>query len=267
MFYRRQLTTFNYGLFIGRTGTGVMSLWDETVGQRGVDEVVSVLHKYIINQFQQLQNNQQRELIFWSDRCRGQTNNFQLLCAMKYWIAEKYFTTIQQKFLPTGHSFMACDRMFGLIEQHKSKSSVMVPSQWETVIKDACPLKPFQIQNMTQQNIFDFKQLENHIPRPTSLKVTENCWYKMSAIQPHIILARQNFLQGGFWTSYDIRMPNHRGRIIRRPFWTPNALQNFFIHQKYNNLLPISAEKYADLQSMLPMIMPEHHNYFINLPH
>ncbi|KAJ8888393.1 hypothetical protein PR048_007883 [Dryococelus australis] len=52
---------------------------------------------------------------------------------------KKYFTTIDQKFLVSDHSFLPCDRDFALNETRKKKSTVSHTKQWLEVIFNASP--------------------------------------------------------------------------------------------------------------------------------
>jgi hypothetical protein len=266
MFYRRQLSTYNYCLYDGRTRNGTMALWTETEGHRGVDEVGSVVLQYVRDHFEPLGNGQMRSLIFYCDRCRGQTNNYQILCLFKVLIQLGYFTQIEQKLMPTGHSYLPCDRLFGLIEQRKKPARVIVPNHWRDLIRSTAVANPFPIQRMNQLNIFDVKALERSIPRPATLRVSEAHVFRMSAATPSLIQSRRDYLDQN-WTDHTIRRPMARGRIINRPLWSHNDIQRFVFQVLYRNLIPITWEKYADLQAMLPCIMPEYRAYYINLPH
>lgn len=51
MFYRRQLSTYNYCIYDGASQVGTMILWNESVGHRGSDEVASCLLHYVDTTF------------------------------------------------------------------------------------------------------------------------------------------------------------------------------------------------------------------------
>ena len=49
---------------------------------------------------------------------------------------------VDQKFFISGHSYMSCDRDFGIIEKKKSSSqNIFVPNDWIQLVKDACKKK------------------------------------------------------------------------------------------------------------------------------
>jgi hypothetical protein len=265
VFYKRQLSVYNFCIFDGTTGNGTMCVWDETTGNRGVDEVSSCIWRNILDTLQPLGPNQVRTLVYWSDRCRGQSNNYQILCMFQKLIRQGYFTRVEQKFLCTGHSFLPCDRLFGIIEKHRKTSAPMIPEEWINVIETARPNQPFEIQRMNQQNILEFKSLEQIIPRPRNFQVTNFAWFLLEQNRPHILQAKSSH-QSNNWEEFTIVAPNQRGRIANRRTWNPNVLDNRPLLPKYNAPIRISREKKADLLSMMPCVPEQYRAFFQNLP-
>lgn len=267
MYYKRQLSTFNFCIYNGGDDSSDMYMWSETVGNRGVDEIGSCILKNIEDNFARLQIGESRVLIFWSDRCRGQVNNFQLLTLFKYLIQRQYFTKIEQKFLHSGHSFMPCDRQFALIEKNKKKTPAMVPNDWMRIVSETKITEPFRVHEITQADIMNIGLLEQVIPRPRDLKVTQNMKYLMKSDEPHLIYARSDHLPGIWLPPFTIHRPYSRQNFQNRPLWRHQDMHNFNLAQKYNRLIPISREKYQDLQTMVPLLPPQYRNFYINLPH
>jgi hypothetical protein len=267
IFYRRQLSTYNFCMYMGGDDSARMALWNETEGARGVDEMGSCILLAVEEMFQPLPPGQLRHFVFWSDRCRGQVNNYHLLALFKFLIARGYFTSIEQKFLHTGHSYMPCDRLFAMIEKKKKTCTAIVPQDWVQIVRETRIGVQFDIQEMSRLDFFNIMSLERMIPRPRTLRVTEHLWYSMSAEEPHLIYARNDHSVGAWLPPYIIRLPNQRGRIINRPVWTHASLNNFVMAQKYNARIPITWEKFADLLTMLPMMMPVYRPFYENLPH
>ncbi|KAJ8876706.1 hypothetical protein PR048_021153, partial [Dryococelus australis] len=69
-----------------------------------------------------------------------------------------YFTTIDQNFLVSGHSFLLCDRDFALIGRRKKKSTVYHPNQWLEVIVNASPA--FSAYYMDKEDFMDLSAIE-----------------------------------------------------------------------------------------------------------
>jgi hypothetical protein len=243
-----------------------MAFWSEIDGGRGVDEVASVVYQYVTNTYQPLAPGNLRTLIFWSDRCRGQTNNWQILCAFKLLITLGYFSQVEQKFLCTGHTFLPCDRLFALIEKRRKVSKAYIPDEWADIIAETRQGNPFQIQRMTINNIYDFKILERLIPRPQSLKVTEAAKFFLYDAEPGAIYMRRDYNPGA-QERFGITAPNQRGRIANRRQWTNQAIDNFQLQRKYAHQIPISFEKFQDLISFVPYLLPQYRNFYRTLPH
>ncbi|KAJ8896177.1 hypothetical protein PR048_001520 [Dryococelus australis] len=71
---------------------------------------------------------------------------------------QKYFTTIDQKFLVSGHSFLPCTRYFALIERKNKKSTVYHPKQWLEVIVNAN--MAFSAYYMDKEDFIDLSAIE-----------------------------------------------------------------------------------------------------------
>jgi hypothetical protein len=67
---------------------------------------------------------------------------------------------ILHKFLVSGHSVLACDQDFGLIEKEKRyHKDIFVPDDWLKVIISAKKRIPFITKKMRKEDFFSFKQL------------------------------------------------------------------------------------------------------------
>jgi hypothetical protein len=267
MFYKRQLSSYNMCLYNGSDDTATMCTWSEVDGHRGVNEIGSCLLEEINANYGPLLDGQRRTLIYWSDRCRGQVNNYFMLALFKLFIARRLFTTIEQKFLYTGHSFLPCDRMFAIIEKRKKTATAIVPQEWVQIIRESRLDRPFRIREMNIQNIMNISSLDRHIPRPPTLLVTQHMRYMMTAAEPHLIFARDDYRVGVWLQPFIVYSPRDRRHFVNRATWTHAEVDAVILQRAYRARLQISAEKYDDLMSMVPLIMPQYRPYYINLPH
>ena len=71
VFYQRQFASYNLCIHNAAQDEAIMCFWTQTERKRGADEILSCLHKYILSNYQALENGQNRSLIIWSDRCVG----------------------------------------------------------------------------------------------------------------------------------------------------------------------------------------------------
>lgn len=89
-----------------------MYVWNETIASRGSREVASCLYKFIESLPETVNH-----IIFYSDSCGGQNKKKNLIRLFVNLVQKnKKIETIEHKFFVPGHSYMECDRSFGLIE-------------------------------------------------------------------------------------------------------------------------------------------------------
>ena len=141
VYYKRQLWTFNLGVHCCRTGVGHMHMWDEKEGSRESQEIGSCVLTF-------LRENplQAKHLIAYSDSCGGQNRNINIMCLWQYVVCSDDFsyTTIDNKFMISGHSYLPNDRDFGGIEgARRRQSSLYVPEQWGELVRKARRVNPF----------------------------------------------------------------------------------------------------------------------------
>ncbi|MEM6612842.1 MAG: hypothetical protein AAF652_11440, partial [Cyanobacteria bacterium P01_C01_bin.72] len=152
MFYCRMLWTYNFALHDCKTQDGIMHLWDETIAKRGSSEVCSCL-QYTLN----ARKNNEENLILFSDGCCGQNRNKAMVSFLLSLIQNKVYKRIDHYFLIRGHTFLPNDRDFSSIEGRKKVARALVPKDWTKIIKDSRLVHPFEVVEITQDNIFDYK--------------------------------------------------------------------------------------------------------------
>jgi hypothetical protein len=194
-FYLRKLSNFNLGIHNSNDDSASMYLWTETTARRGSNEITSCLWDYLTSRFQPLTANQDRELIVWFDRCVGQNNNFIVVNLLLMLVWNGYFTSVNQKLFITGHSYNQCDRDFGLIEKRQRKTTLLVPSDIEYIIREARDSNPFDIVWLPQHKFLDFKYMSTLVRRPATLKVTKSLWYQYTNTKRDHIASRANHSQ------------------------------------------------------------------------
>jgi len=76
----------------------------------------------------------------YSDQCGGQNRNIELALICNFIVCFDHLspTQINHTFLVSGHSYLPCDRDFGVIEkQKKYHPEIYIPNDWITVILKA----------------------------------------------------------------------------------------------------------------------------------
>ena len=115
VYYKRQLWTYNQGIHDEQNEKAYMCMWHERQGSRGPNEIGSCLLKYI------QQNDLPESLIAYANTCGGQNSNIKLCLFWLHVVSDASNNTkiVDQKFYVSGHSYISCDRDFGLIEAQK----------------------------------------------------------------------------------------------------------------------------------------------------
>ena len=187
-----------------------MNLYFETTAMKGASEVGSILLRYVMNNFAVLNENEERNLIIWSDRSAGQNNNWQLLCLFNQIIHLGYFTSITQKFLVSGHSFMLCDSHFARIEATMKRFPNITPLIYEEIFREASKTNPFHYILLEQQDFYDLNPLKRYLRRPSTLLISRNLIYRLSAANLNIVQSKINHSEEN-WVDHFIRF---NGRLI-----------------------------------------------------
>ena len=260
VFYSRQLASYNYCVYDGATGNADMIFWSEVVARRGVDEVCSAILKSL-NGIQRLAPGQQRSMTFWSDRCVGQVNNWTFVCMMMYLIQEGFYTTVEQKFLCSGHSFLACDSAFALIEKRKGKCNVNTPQDWIPLIQSARPSQPFNVIQMTQADVKEWTNEFLCLPKPPSLLVTCVAAIRMDRNNLSQILTRSDHSPMNVWNCHFLAAPLETGRYDRRRRVIFQDL-NFNPATKYSSPIELSDEKKRDLRKLMDYLPPHERAFY-----
>ncbi|KAK5648067.1 hypothetical protein RI129_002959 [Pyrocoelia pectoralis] len=114
VFYLRQLWTYNFCVYNLVTGKAHMYVWSEDVASRGSQEIGSCLLDFIKSLPAHV-----KKLIAYSDSCGGQNKNKNICKLFMFLVKSTPLEEIHHKFLEPGHTYMECDRAFGLIEKRK----------------------------------------------------------------------------------------------------------------------------------------------------
>lgn len=112
-FYLRQLWVFNLGIKNLQTGKSHFYLYHEGQDKKGPNEICSLLNEYITKNIPQ----NCKELHIFSDNCPGQNKNNTVVRFLMTLVATGRFEKIFQYFPVCGHSFLPCDRDFGVIKR------------------------------------------------------------------------------------------------------------------------------------------------------
>lgn len=126
-FYLRQLWMFNFYIYSGKYERATFYMYDETQGKKTPNESVSFLHHYIENTLDKNVN----ILYLFSDNCAAQNKNYTLVNYLYALVRNGRFKKIMHRFPEPGHSFLPCDRCFGVVEKYIRKvERVYLPEEY-----------------------------------------------------------------------------------------------------------------------------------------
>lgn len=151
VFFKRQLWEYNFCVFAASSGKSYFFMYDETVAKKGANDVVSFLHYFLEN----FVASTVTKLYLYSDNCSSQNKN-QVLAQYLYVLANtNRFAKIIHRYPEPGHSFLPCDRSFGLIEKEKRKRErIVLPEEWVALVKNTC--RKFIVVPVSQKMILNF---------------------------------------------------------------------------------------------------------------
>ena len=249
VYYKRQLSVFLFNIHQLGSSESSFYLYDETVAKKGSCDVVSMIHDFILSQ---VPNSTDTFHVF-CDSCGGQNKNYTVFRYYYYLVhIAKIFDTVKVTFPIRGHSYLECDRNFALVND---KAKVYIPSQWATEISQARKKpSPFSVHLCSQDMFKDF----NSFLAPLYKAKCPFAIQKVREIQilrskPREILHRDTY--SGPWVSSIIVPPNQGGS------------QHLQLQPLYTAPLPLSSEKYKDLQHLKQFVEEQHHSFFNCLPH
>lgn len=250
MFYKRQLSCYNLCINVADIGNSYMCLWHEGICSRGGNEIASCLLSFVNKR-----NTNKDHLIIWCDNCAGQNKNRMILFLLMFLVANGHFQSIEQKFLITGHSFLQCDRDFGIIEKRKKVMKSYVPEDLKKVITGAKNTsQPFQVLDMTSECFFNFQAAADDIIVTKKLNISTASRLLVTKDKPGEVLIKQNFTDIEPWKVVNVFK---RGKSI-------SDLKNVELHRLLTHNT-ISKEKMRDLESMIEYLPDNCQEFYRNL--
>ncbi|XP_036340055.1 uncharacterized protein LOC118749365 [Rhagoletis pomonella] len=192
--------------------------------------------------------------------CPGQNRNSYIF-AMFEKVLEDHQTIelIDHKFLVVGHTHMECDTVHSQIEKKKKKfvNSIHHPHDWATLI--VTTNHKYNAIEMVQDQYFDFGSLlknkytwrnTNTLGDKFEWKLIR--WMRYEKSKSGILQYKLSLQPDEDFKELDITQQRRK-------------ITNFELKKCYSAPLPISCNKKPDLQSVLPFINAEFHNFYNNL--
>ncbi|PSN42801.1 hypothetical protein C0J52_20545 [Blattella germanica] len=256
VYYRRQLSLYSFNIHVLSTSESFFYCYPETVGGKGSDEVVSMLLNFIFTKL----DTKVKHLEVFCDSCGGQNKNYTVFRFLHYVVSvAKKLETIKVTFPIRGHSYLECDRNMSLIN---TKSQTELPEDWIHVFQSArVKPSPFQVIDVDQvllRNWTRFLQPMFKKKCPFPSRPIRQILFEAGHIR--LVQHRSNF--NGAWESSVIRSVNptsNQDVFAVGEFLLPGLL--------YEELRPISQEKYKDLLHLAQFCGPKGRHFYTSLPH
>jgi len=199
---------------------------------------------------------------FFSDICTGQNRNRFVCTALLHAVSTvPNIHVIDQKYLVSGHTQMECDSMHAAIENAKRNTSIVVPSQYDTIVRMERANNKYTVIPLKHQDFLNFKPifgdiLSTIIKDLNGEKINRRklCWIKYRQTDPNHNYFKYNFEEEEF-------------RCTRIKKTKRGKCMDGQMPQLYEGKLPISSAKKNDLISLCKtaVIPEEFHSYYENM--
>lgn len=258
LYYLRQLTANTFGIHDIRTEKMVCYPYSEFDGRKGPNEVCTFLYDY----FKKYVDDGVEILFLFADNCGGQNKNHTLLRFVMALVELNWFDEVTINFPIRGHSYMPCDRDFGLIKRKmKRKERIYTLEQYKSIIKKSSKVPDkFTLEKVEAKNIIDFKgwwadfykkqcvSKNSTVPK-TKFLISQYHYFTVNKSACGDVTCK-TFINGKTEEKFTLRKnPNHK-------IFLPDK-------KAYTGKLPILSTKMEDIKKIMQYI-PEEHQEFWN---
>lgn len=152
VFYKRQLWVNTFAIADLKSRHTILYVYHEGNGKKGANEVSSFLHDYCKNHMPK----EITELHLFSDGAPGQNKNHTMIRTCLGLTQATALKTIVHRFPERGHSFLPCDREFGVYKRAiKRHDRIYTPKQYVEIMANSKQNVTIQMVNTDQILNFD----------------------------------------------------------------------------------------------------------------
>ena len=161
MYYSRKLAVYNFTVFNQATADGWCMMWNETNGQRGANEIGSLLFYYLRDC---VPSSAVHHVVITSDSTVSQNRNRFVAGMMLVAVnCLPHISIIEQKFLEPGHTEMEVDAMHAAIDFSKRNIKVFALCEWPMLLQTARRSKPYAVKEFDFSDFYDLHELLNSL--------------------------------------------------------------------------------------------------------
>ena len=162
-YYKRKVWLYNFCVYDITKNQPYMFLWDEAQAMRGPNEIGSCINKWLDMVAEQNDGNF-NVLRIYADNAAGQNKNIYIILTLLQRIQQKRLLHIEVVFLVSGHTYLPCDRAFGVIEKHlRNDEHICSVPRYITLIKEASKKNNYVVVPLESEDVKDVKVLEKLI--------------------------------------------------------------------------------------------------------
>lgn len=187
-----------------------------------------------------------KTLYIFSDNCSSQNKNHTMVHYLYVRAHTGRFKNIIQRYPEPGHSFLPCDRNFGLIEKEKRKRErIVLPAEWVQLVKNT--IKNFTIIPITQDIFLNFS---DHFKGLFKKMVTNKRKVKFGLSGYRKLEYNGKMIMCSTIASAML----HEDFVLQKPgavLSLPNPDQHL-----YNGVLPIKQAKYLQVMDLAQKYVP-----------
>jgi hypothetical protein len=251
-FYCRQLWVYNQTIHSAKTKNAHCYMFDETSGCKKPNETVSFLDHYVNN----VLDEKVKELVIFSDNCTAQNKNYTLVQYFYNLVKCGRIRKITHHYPVPGHSFLPCDRCFGIIEKKlRNIERVFVPDEYHVHISNAS--KQFKTIHVTQEMILDFSSCFQPFFKKSVFDEQKEKFF----ITKYKVFEYSDTHSDELWVSKDMNFVGIYKFKLLKPGVTPCL---FPANKMYSSRLPMKAAKHQDVMKLAQKFVPANDMWFYN---
>lgn len=254
IFYYRQLWVNCFCIYDLKTKTSKIYTYHEGIAKKGANEVCSFLYDYIQKNIPVTA----KEIHLFSDGCPGQNKNHTVLRFL-LGLSIKRNITIKQYFPTRGHSYLPCDRHFGIIKRRlKREDRVYSPMQYSIMINESSNGKIESILLENNDIVLDFnkwwpKYFKKLVAptqplsdkRSTLFKISEYSYFEMRSGE----LTAFETIKGLVKDNFKLTRPNIRNMDLPK-------------EKAFSGMNVINEKKIGDIKKVLHYVPEEYRNFY-----
>lgn len=257
IFYKSRFAVFNFTIYNVASRKAENCVWHEGLAGRGSSEVASCLFKYM----KTLSDG--KSFCFMSDTCGGQNRNVAVTAMFLYAVHILNIPTVDHLFFEPGHSQMEADSVHAHIEKASKDLEIFDPSGWYTAIRLASKQEKYDVVEIGQNDVLDFKEFAGNLIKNRKTDCDGNNVRWLDIVWLHY---DKNDIDHVYF-KYDYKAQDFLKFKIQRRQMRSFSITNVELNQKYTAPIPIDKKKLCGLHELCKkgIIKESYHPFYYSL--